>query len=312
MSRRETLLFSAVLVVLGSGWGVTQSLTKIAVSTGHQQFGLIFWQVVIGAFIMGTICAFRGIGLPLNARALRLYLVIAMVGTILPDMLIYQAAVFLPAGILSLVLSMIPLFAFPIAMALGTDTFSWKRLLGLCFGLLAVLLLTVPGADFGVSFSTFWLLVALFAGLFYAFEGNYVARWGTEGLDPFQVLLGASLIAMLLMTPTAFLTGQFIDPRQNWGPPEFALIASSVSHIFTYAGYVWLVGRAGPVFAVQVSYLVTAFGIFWAWVILSETYSPLLWVALGLMFFGMYLVQPKPQLAVDGTMGDTDRSLSKG
>jgi drug/metabolite transporter (DMT)-like permease len=34
-----------------------------------------------------------------------------------------------------------------------------------------------------------------------------------------------------------------------------------------------MVGRAGAVFAAQVSYLVTAFGIFWAWVIFGETYS---------------------------------------
>jgi hypothetical protein len=29
-----------------------------------------------------------------------------------------------------------------------------------------------------------WLPVALVAPAFYAFEGNFVARYGTEGLDP--------------------------------------------------------------------------------------------------------------------------------
>jgi drug/metabolite transporter (DMT)-like permease len=38
-----------------------------------------------------------------------------------------------------------------------------------------------------------------------------------------------------------------------------------------YAGYVWLVGRAGAVFAAQVAYLVTLFGVFWAMLILGET-----------------------------------------
>jgi hypothetical protein len=40
--------FVIVLVVLGVGWGSTQSLGKIATATGHQPFGLIFWQLVVG------------------------------------------------------------------------------------------------------------------------------------------------------------------------------------------------------------------------------------------------------------------------
>jgi drug/metabolite transporter (DMT)-like permease len=55
-----------------------------------------------------------------------------------------------------------------------------------------------------------------------------------------------------------------------------------------------MVGRAGAVFAAQVSYLVTAFGIFWAWVIFGETYSGWVWAAVALMFAGLFLVQPRP------------------
>ena len=42
MSRRP--LFLAVLVACGLAWGSTQSLGKMAVSTGHEPLGLIFWQ----------------------------------------------------------------------------------------------------------------------------------------------------------------------------------------------------------------------------------------------------------------------------
>ena len=66
-----------------------------------------------------------------------------------------------------------------------------------------------------------------------------------------------------------------------------------MTHVLVYAGYVWLVGRAGPVFAVQVSFLVTLFGVLWARLILDEAYAPTVWVALGLMMVGMFLVQPR-------------------
>jgi hypothetical protein len=65
------------------------------------------------------------------------------------------------------------------------------------------------------------------------------------------------------------LTGHFIDPRGPWGAPEAAIVLSSLVHAGVYAGYVWMVGRAGAVFAAQVSYLVTPFGVLWAMAIPS-------------------------------------------
>ena len=59
-----------------------------------------------------------------------------------------------------------------------------------------------------------------------------------------------------------------------------------------------VVGRAGPVFTVQVSYLVTGFGILWAKLILGEAYPSAVWGALALMFLGMYLVQPRSKAAL--------------
>ncbi len=82
-----------------------------------------------------------------------------------------------------------------------------------------------------------------------------------------------------------------------------ALVAGSLVHVIVYAGYVWLVGRAGAVFSVQVSYLVTGFGLFWAWALLGEAFSNAIWLALGAMFTGMYLVQPRPKAALATPQG---------
>ncbi|MEM1352218.1 MAG: EamA/RhaT family transporter, partial [Pseudomonadota bacterium] len=88
-------------------------------------------------------------------------------------------------------------------------------------------------------------------------------------------------------------SGQFIPPGDLASTPGFALLGASVAHTLVYAGYVWLVGRAGPIFAAQVSYLVTGFGLLWAKQILSEAYPPAVWFALAFIFSGMYLVQPR-------------------
>lgn len=293
LSQRQIIGYSAFLILLGAGWAFTQPMSKIAVSEGYKHFGLIFWQSVIGAVVMAVVSMIRRRGLPVGQNHLRLYLIIAVIGTLLPNSASYQAAVHLPAGVLSILLSMVPIFAFPIALALGNDRFEWRRFGGLLVGFIGVLLIVLPGASLAGSPSGFWVLIGLIAGLFYAFEGNYVAKWGTAGLDPIQVLWGASLVGVIISLPLAILSGQWINPLPPYSAPDYALIASSVIHVLVYSGYVWLVGRAGPVFAVQVSYLVTIFGVFWARVLLGESYAPQIWIALCVMLAGMYLVQPK-------------------
>ena len=307
LGRREVVLFSAFLVLMGAGWGATQPLTKIAVSTGYGPFGLLVWQQLLGAALMAVACLVRRTSLPLHRPALWAYLIIALIGSVLPNTLSYQAAVHLPAGIMSLLLSVIPMFAFAIALAIGNERFAARRLLGLCFGLIGVLIIILPSVDLGEVVPKGWAMIYLVVALFYAFEGNYVAKWGVAGLDPFQLMLGASLVGLVLVLPVMVMTGQTITPVWPLPAPQAAQIASSFIHVIVYASYVWLVGRAGAVFAVQVSYMVTGFGLFWAWLILDEAFSSMIWLALAAMFVGMYLVQPrvKAALADAPATGDT-------
>ena len=287
-----------ILAVLGAGWGATLPLAKIAVSNGHQPLGLVFWQLVIGAAVLGAVTHLRGKTLPLGVAQIRLYVVIALIGTVLPNSASYAAAARLPAGLMSILLSLVPMFAFPIALVLGIDRFSLARFGGLCCGLAGVLLIVGPEASLPERAMVAFIPLALIAPFFYGLEGNIVAKWGTAGVGPIRLLYGASLAGILISLPLALGTGQFVDPRPPWGAPEVALVLSSVIHAVVYALYVWLVGRAGSVFAAQVSYLVTGFGVVWAMVLLGERYSGWIWAALLMVLAGLILVQPRPRDSV--------------
>lgn len=296
-----------VLVIMGAGWGLTQPLTKIAVSGDYRQFGLVFWQLVIGAVLLVGLCLATGRRVPFGRRHLWTYGVIALIGTILPNAASYQAIVYLPSGLISILLSLVPMFAFPIALSLGNEVFRWRRLAGLSLGLFGVLLIVAPEASLPDRAMIMFIPLALVAPLFYAFEGNYVARWGTSGLDPIQTLCGASICGVLLALPLALGSGQWIDPRGPWGAADYALIASSLIHVMVYTGYVWMVTVAGAVFAAQVSYLVTSFGVLWAMLLLGERYSGWVWAAFAVLLVGLTLVQPRraAPLAPRSDQGDT-------
>lgn len=307
----RVLLF-AVLIASGAGWGATQPLAKIAVSEGHRHLGLIFWQVVIASVLLGAIQTLRGRGLPLHRDAIRVYLVVALLGSVLPSITAYQAAVYLPSGINSIMLSTVPLLAFPLALAMGTDRFGWLRLAGLTCGIIGVVLIAAPQASLPDRAMLVFLPFAIIGPLFYAVEANVLAKWGTAGIDPIAVLYGASVLGIFLSLPGAVLTGSFIDPRAGLGAPDAAIAAIAVINAVVYTAYVWMVGRAGAVFAAQVSYLVTGFGLVWAMLFLGERYAPTVWAAVALMLVGVFLVQPRRPADLAGAGAPADTAPQRG
>ena len=290
MNRR--FLFVLILIWLGVGWGSTQPLGKIATQGGAGPFALIFWQSVICVVVLGVISGIRGRGLVFTWRALTFYGVVAVIGTLIPNTTFYLSVVHLPSGIMSIIISTIPLIAFPMALVLGMEQFRAMRLFGLLLGLGGVVLIALPQASLPDPAMAAFLPLAMVGPLFYATEATFVARFGTAGMDPVQAMFGVSVAAALFSLPIMLASGQGHVP---WplGRAEAALIGSSVLHGLLYSTYVWLAGRAGSVFASQSTYLVTASGVVWAMLLLGERFSPMIWVALVVMLAGVALVQPR-------------------
>jgi drug/metabolite transporter (DMT)-like permease len=289
--------FVIVLIVLGVGWGSTQALGKMATATGHQPLGLIVWQSVIAVAVLSALCLVRGKGLVLSRRTVPFYVIVSLIGTVVPNVTFYAAVRELPAGIMSILISAVPLLAFPMALAMGQDRFSWVRVSGLMLGLLGVVLMLGPDTEGDVAL--LWVMIALVGPLCYALEATFVAWNGTPGIDPIQAILGASVVSLVITTPLALATGQWVDPFPIARPEVALAILATVSAV-VYAAYIWLAMAAGSVFTSQVSYIVTGSGVLWAMVLLGERFQPVVWLALVAMLAGVALVQPRaatPQAA---------------
>lgn len=294
------------LFALGAAWGLTLPLSKIAVSTGHPPLGLVVWQLVIAIVVLALINAFRRRPIRFRRYHAPMFLFISLTGNLLPTVIWFITAVHLPAGILAIILSLVPMFALPVALAMRLEAFQWLRLGGVFCGALAIVLLLGPEASLPEPGQYWWLLLALISPLCYGIEGNGVAKMGLGGLDSVQMLLGATLVSLAVALPITLASGQGLDIFIRWGDAELALVATSVLTTIAYAGYVWLVGRAGSVFATQVSYLVTGFGVVWSILLLGERYAGWVWLALAVMLIGLFLVRPRPpeSLAETATEGE--------
>lgn len=281
-----------ILLIVGVSWGLTAPLSKIAVSTGHHYLGLLIWQIIIMILSLGLIQIFRKKKLPLNLNCFWRYVLVALLGTILPNSIMYKAYFHLQSGIMSILVSIVPMIAFLLVLVLQMEKFEIRRFLGVLFGIFAIILIVFPKLDLGYIGEVGWILLALLSPLCYAIEGVWINKIGIAKLDPIEVILGASILGFFILMPIVALNGYWITPYRVWGPAEFAITASSLIHSIIYISYIWLIGKAGVIFASQVSYIYTASGIGFSIILLGEGYSLFVWAAVILMLMGLMMVRP--------------------
>lgn len=277
-------------------------MIKIATEAGHHPAAIILLQSMVNVVLLGAILGATGQlkNFPLDAPHLRLYAVVGLFGVAISNFAIFVATVHLPAGVISIVISLVPIFALPLALAMGRERFEWQRMVGVALGALAIILLVGPEASLPNPGDWVWVLVAALAPLLYAFEGAYIAGSSATRASPVQVLWASYFIVLVTMPPILWYENAALWPDRGFGWPETAFFFSGILGNVAYIGYLMLVRIAGQLFGAQVSYTVTGMGVVWAMLILNERYSTWVWGALALLFLALFLVTPRRNKTMDG------------
>ncbi|MEP1208536.1 MAG: DMT family transporter [Rhizobiaceae bacterium] len=295
MSRAVLFL---ILIGFGIMWGATIPLTKLAVATGHHPFGLIFWQSLISALVLYPLLKIRRSVLIIDKSHVLFFTTIAFTGTLVPNSASYLSVFHLPAGVLALIIALVPMFALLIALVMRLEPFRLKRLSGVVLGAIAIALIVLPQSSLPDPSKAIFVVIALLAPLCYGIEGNYLSVKQPADTGPIATLFGASIIGTAVSLVLVLASGTFINPFDTGiGPSELALLASIVLHITAYVGYIWLVDKAGAVFSAQVAYVVTPAGILMSVLFLGERNSAYIWMALVVLLVGLFLVQPRQKPA---------------
>ena len=292
-SRRELLVPMALLLLLGTLWGASFSLAKIATTSGIQPFGLILWQAGGGAVIVIVVCTLRRRRLPTNPRHLLYYLGCGMLGIVLPSTSIYVAAPHAPAGVLALLVASVPMVTYGLALATSLERFHPLRIAGLGVGLAGVLLIVGPEASLPDPDMAPWVVIGMGAPLCYAASNVFIARFRPPDTASLALASGMLTMAAAIVAPVAFATGSVHMIGAPWDAADLAVLllptVTGVAHIFVFE----IIRRAGPVFFSQVGYLVTATGVLWGMLLFGERHSPWIWASLVLMCFGLALVNAR-------------------
>ncbi|MEM7292066.1 MAG: DMT family transporter [Pseudomonadota bacterium] len=283
-----------LILIAGVIWGSTFSLALIATEKGAHPVALTTWQVVLTAAIFALVCFASKI------PAFRLvnwhyYVVIAIIGIIAPDLLYYNAAPHLSAGILSITVSTVPLFTYAIMWMMRFEAFAIKRALGIVLGMIAILMLVLPDQGLESSDASFWILLVVLCAVCYAIENVYIGEHVDPQLDIRELLSGANIVAAVVLLPSGYAMGTTVTLDWFFTAAGLAIIGIALSSSVAYLMFFYTIKSAGPVFASQCAYIVTLSGVVWGIIIFAEQHTLWVWLSVIVMMLGLALVTPREQ-----------------
>lgn len=289
------LLPAAMLLFLGSIWGLNASIAKLAGQSGVAPIGFTTWQMTGAAVVVALVCLARGRRILIDRPHLIYYLVVGLIGTAVPSINMVNALRHLPAGVLSIGITMVPLFSYTMSLGVGLERFDRLRCLGILLGFSGVLLIVLPEASLPGPDDALWFLISLLTPLLYAFSNVATAKLRPPHGESLPLAGGMVATIALVLWPVALVTDSVFAPGL---PPGLGgdsvgtltiLVAMAVSSV-AYFIYFEIVRMAGPVWVSVVGYIITATGIGWGMLFFGETHSAYVWAAVAVIFAGLALV----------------------
>ena len=281
-----------LLLLGGIAYGGMFSANKLAAGVAFPVFAYTFWIALFAGVALLIVGAACGTLPPVSRAHLRQYARLAVLAVMLPVLATAFAAHALPAGVITLVLTLVPGFTYLMSFALGLERFEALSLAGLALGAGGVLLIVLPdqglpeaGADAWV-----WMLVALVGAVAAAGSNVVAAAYRPPRTHSLALACGILLAAAAGMLPVMLATdGPYLFTDAGW-PGIAGMAWAAAIHCVTFYCFQEVTRRAGAVFFAQFNYLVVAAGLFWALLLFDETLGLWVWAALACMVVGLWLV----------------------
>jgi drug/metabolite transporter (DMT)-like permease len=285
------------LVLMGTGWGGNLMLAKLAIGAGASPFGLAFFEAAGSALLLLLVGLTQGKLPPLGRRELLFYLLSGASGVTIPNVVIFHVAHFLSVGVLSLLLTLVPLATYALSLLLRVERFAWIRAAGLLVGMVGVGLIVAPANSLPEPGLAGWVLLGFAATVMFAIQNVYIARAWPRGCDALALSCGTLVFGALLLLPFVLATGGSVGFALPWSTVQWAVATMAAVNALLTVIFIELVRRRGPVFTSQTAYLITIAGVLWGIALFHERHSMWIWAAMLLMCLGVALVSRPPRFA---------------
>ena len=279
-----------MLFMAGIAIGSLFTINKIVAASGIPFVAYIVWQALGAALLLAAISLGFGKRISVAAPLRRVYLVFGLIGFAVPHLTFNFVAPSLPAGLVSLITPLVPMLTYACAIVFRIETLKAIRLAGLLLGLAGVMVVVLPEASLPSPDMTTAFLILLLAPVSIAFSNVAAAMMRPPETTSFSMAVGCLSVGALFLLPVLAVGDNwwFFDGAMDTGH-RAVIVAIGVNAVFFYLLFE-VIHREGPVFFATSNYITTLAGMGWGMALLGEAHSPLIWVALALLFAGLFLV----------------------
>lgn len=271
------ILLPGLLFVLGNAWAAQYMSAKIIGEAGADPLAALFdvhllLVVVFGLWLWAKGCLFRP-----TRKHLVFFFAVAAIGSIVSMLAELAAAPHISASLLTIIISMAPVFTLVFTLVLGTERLTARNIAAIALGLTTGALILLPGAD--LSGNLFWISIAFLVPAGFGAMGVFMSAWWPEGLSPLQVAFGLAVAGLAILAPLVPFSGQALFLSGGAGASDLALLCFGISFIIEFAIFAILTRIGGAIYASCADFVATGLGLFWAWIIFAEIPTPLMWIA---------------------------------
>ena len=295
--KQTPLVAYIFLIAAAVVYGSIFTVNKLAAGDGVPPLAYGFWQSFGGGLVLWIALTLRGDRMGLSRTHLISYLAVGALGIGLPMSLLTYVAPRLPAGLLTIVLAWSPPLTFLFSVVARLERFRVLGLLGLAFGFAGVLVIIGPGMSASAPGAWAWFLLALIAPVLFACANVIAALFRPPVSSSLSMAAGVLLGSSVVVLPIMVAAGQSWVPADFAGPGAMAvLMAIGINAVFVVL-FFEIIRIAGPTFFAQFNYLAVLAGVAWSMLVFGERPSLQFFIAMLLMFLGVFLSAARPPRA---------------
>jgi len=295
---RPTARDWVLLATLGAIWGAAFMATKVA-AADLGPFTIAAGRLLIGALSLVAVLALRGERLPGSAtgeerRFWRAALAIAFLSNAMPFTALAWGQRYVDSGLAGVFMASVPLFVLPLGhLFVPGEVMTLRKTAGFLLGFVGVAVLIGPAVLLDLGGGDALMLLAQGACLLAAFgyaSGSVVSKLAPQ-LGLIRFAAAALMLAAAMTLPLAFALEAPLAAR----PGAEAVLATVYLGLLPTAlatlMLLSVIQSAGPGFFSMVNYQVPVWAVVLGILVLGESPSPSLGVALILILIGLAIAQ---------------------
>ncbi len=281
---REQLINWVLLFSLVALWGTSFLAIKVSLRTFTPD-QVVVLRLSIGALVLIIFMLARGKRLPSKPIAWAHFMLLGLVGSVLPYWLIAKGQVYVTSGMAGLLMAIMPLMTLILAhFFIADENLNRNKLLGFVFGIGGVVLILGP-TILGSQNSLIGCLLILTAAILYATNSIIARRLPTysSAVVSTGVTICAAVISLAIWPSAFYIDWKFVSTPAVLTIVWLGIFPTGVAAIILFA----LIQRAGPTFLSNINYLIPVVAYFIGALVLGEL---IVWhdmVALLAILFGI-------------------------